>query len=395
MKKLTFVSISFVVAIAMILIGLAAFFTEPEANAATECVGSFVMDYDTGTVLSEKNADEKRPIASMVKIMTLLLSWEAVDSGKISLDQQVQISDNAASMGGSQMFLEAGDTYTVGDLIKGITVVSANDASVQMAELISGSVENFVELMNNRAKELGMNSTLFANCTGLPSEKTQHSTARDVSIMMRELLHHEGYFGFSRIYMENFNHPDGRVTEFVNTNKLVRFYKDCDGGKTGFTNEAMFCLSATAKRNGMRVIATVLGSPDSKTRFREMTGLFNDAFANYSVQTIVEKKPIENNIVVENGKSAEIIVEPRDEIKLLLDKNKRNGIKVEIQAEEKISAPISVGQTVGNIKVLDENGNVLAETDLISLTEIAKQTYWDALLKTLRNWQILCGTGKN
>lgn len=389
MKKIAYLTVSFIAAAVMILIGLAAFFTQPKANAATECAGSLVMEYDTGTVLSEKNADEKRPIASMVKIMTLLLSWEAVDSGRISLDQQVQISANAASMGGSQMFLESGDTYTVSELIKGITVVSANDASVQMAELLSGSVESFVELMNKRANELGMTNTKFANCTGLPDENEQHSTARDVSIMMRELLSHEGYYGFSRIYMENFNHPDGRITEFVNTNKLVRFYKDCDGGKTGFTNEAMFCLSATAKRNGMRVIATVLGSPDSKTRFKEITGLFNDAFANYSVQTIVEKKPIENNIVVENGKSSAIAVEPKDEIKLLLDKNKRNGLKVELEIEERLVAPIAIGQKVGILRVVDENGTVLGETELVSLTEIAKLTYWDALLKTLSNWQIL------
>lgn len=389
MKKITYLTVSFVAVAALVLIGLATFFTQPKANAATECAGSIVMEYDTGTILSEKNADEKRPIASMVKIMTLILSWEAVDSGRISLDQEVQISANAASMGGSQMFLESGDTYTVGDLIKGITVVSANDASVQMAELLSGSVESFVGLMNQKAQELGMTNTKFANCTGLPDEKEQHSTARDVSIMMRELLSHEGYYGFSRIYMENFNHPDGRTTEFVNTNKLVRFYKDCDGGKTGFTNEAMFCLSATAKRNGMRVIATVLGSPDSKTRFREITGLFNDAFANYSVQTIVEKKPIENNIIVENGKSSAISVEPREEIKLLLDKNKRNGLKVELEIEEKLIAPIAIGQKVGTLRVVDENGAVLGETELVSLTEIAKLTYWDALLKTLSNWQIL------
>ncbi len=389
MKKIAYLTVSFIAAAVMILIGLAAFFTQPKANAATECAGSLVMEYDTGTVLSEKNADEKRPIASMVKIMTLLLSWEAVDSGRITLDQQVQISPNAASMGGSQMFLESGDTYTVSDLIKGITVVSANDASVQMAELLSGSVESFVEQMNQRAKDLGMNNTKFANCTGLPDEKEQYSTARDVSIMMRQLLSHDGYYGFSRIYMENFNHPDGRITEFVNTNKLVRFYKDCDGGKTGFTNEAMFCLSATAKRNGMRVIATVLGSPDSKTRFKEITGLFNDAFANYSVQTVVEKKPIENNIAVENGKSSAIAVEPKEEIKLLLDKNKRNGLKVELEIEEKLIAPIAIGQKVGILRVVDENGTVLGETELVSLTEIAKLTYWDALLKTLSNWQIL------
>ena len=389
MKKLTYLTVSFVAAATMILIGVAAFFTQPKANAATECAGSIVMEYDTGTILSERNADEKRPIASMVKIMTLLLSWEAVDCGKISLDQQVQISANAASMGGSQMFLESGDTYAVSDLIKGITVVSANDASVQMAELLSGSVESFVERMNQRAGELGMTNTKFANCTGLPDEKEQYSTARDVSIMMRELLSHEGYYGFSRIYMENFNHPDGRITEFVNTNKLVRFYKDCDGGKTGFTNEAMFCLSATAKRNGMRVIATVLGSPDSKTRFKEITGLFNDAFANYSVQTVVEKKPIENNIVVENGKTSAIAVEPKEEIRLLLDKNKRNGLKVELEIEDTLIAPISIGQKVGTLRVVDENGAVLGETELVSLTEIAKLTYWDALLKTLSNWQIL------
>ena len=202
---------------------------------------AYLMDYDTGTVIYERNSDAKHPIASMVKIMTLLLTFENVNNGTLSLDEKLTISQTASGMGGSQMFLDAGKEYSVSDLIKGVTVVSANDASVALAEAISGSKEAFVDLMNEKAQKLGMVNTVFVNVTGLP-ESGQHSTAKDVSIMMRELLKNDEYYKYSGIYMENYTHPDGRISELVNTNKLIRFYNGCDAGKTGFTNDAMFCL---------------------------------------------------------------------------------------------------------------------------------------------------------
>lgn len=352
------------------------------------CKSYYLFDYDTGTVLSSYNENERRPIASMVKIMTLLLSYEAIDDGRISLDQEVTISENASSMGGSQMFLEAGDVYKVEDLLKGITVVSANDASVQMAEVIGGSVEKFVSLMNDRAESLGMKDTVFVNCTGLPADR-QYSTARDVSVMMRELLGHKEYYNYSKTYIEDYTHPDGRVTQFVNTNKLVRFYSDCDGGKTGFTNDAKFCLSATAKRDNMRVIATVLGGDDSKARFNTVTKLFNYAFSQYEKEVFVTKTPIENNIIVENGKSESVVIEPATELKMLINKSDRKNYVVKVDLADKISAPISIGDVIGKIYVENEKGERVLETDLVSLDTIEKESYWDILKRVIGSWPIL------
>ena len=246
---------------------------------------AYLIDYDTGKVLYERNPDERYPIASMVKIMTLNIAFDEIAAGRLALDQMIAISDTAAGMGGSQMFLDAGKEYSVSDLIKGITVVSANDASVAIAETIAGSKEAFIDMMNERAAAMGLENTKFVNVTGLP-ESGQYSTARDVTAMMRKLLGNPDYFKYSTIYMENYTHPGGRISELVNTNKLVRFYKGCDGGKTGFTNDAMYCLSATAKRGDTRVIATVLGAESSKSRNNEISTLFNYAFHNYKTITL-------------------------------------------------------------------------------------------------------------
>ncbi len=188
---------------------------------------AYLIDYDTGEVLFERNADDKYPIASMVKIMTLNIAFDEIKAGRLSLDQMITISDTAAGMGGSQMFLDAGKEYSVSDLIKGITVVSANDASVAVAETIAGSKEAFIDMMNERAAAMGLENTKFVNVTGLPQEG-QYSTARDVTAMMRKLIGNPEYFNYSTIYMENYTHPGGRISELVNTNKLVRFYKGCD-----------------------------------------------------------------------------------------------------------------------------------------------------------------------
>ena len=217
-----------------------------------------LVSADSGEVLFEHNADEKRPIASMVKIMTLLLCFENADSGKFSFDDMITVSQRAASMGGSQAFLDAGSAYMAEDLVKSIVIASANDSCVAMAEHIGGSVEGFVNLMNKRADELGMQDTVFVNCTGLPAAG-QFSTAKDVSKMFRELIGHKKYFEYSGVWMEDFQHPGGRVTGLTNTNKLIRQYNGCDGGKTGYTSEAMHCLAATAKRGDMRLISVVVG----------------------------------------------------------------------------------------------------------------------------------------
>lgn len=227
---------------------------DKKMNVSAKAV--FVTDGNAKDDLYSQNADERYPIASMVKIMTALLTCEAIDRGEVTVDEEITVSPSSSGMGGSQMFLDSGLNYPLGDLLKGVIVVSANDACVAIAERLQGSEEGFVETMNQRAKELNMQNTHFANCTGLPAAGG-YSSAKDVAIMLSELSKHDLYHTYSQVWLEDYRHPDGRTTTFTNTNKLIRFYEGCDGGKTGFTNEAGFCLAATAKKNGVRVISVI------------------------------------------------------------------------------------------------------------------------------------------
>ena len=348
---------------------------------------AYVIDYDTEQVLFERNADAKYPIASMVKIMTLNIVFDEIEKGHLSFDEKIVISENASGMGGSQMFLDAGLEYSIADLIKGVTVVSANDASVALAEKISGSVDVFIDLMNKKASEFGMQNTRFVNVTGLPQEG-QYSTARDVSKMMKNLLKHPKYYDFSTIYLENYTHPDGRTTELTNTNKLVRFYKGCDGGKTGFTSEAMFCLSATAKRDNTRVIATVLGAPSSKERNKEITDLFNYAFANFRTIRLLEKgKAIPTEINVKGAKSSKCEVTVDKDVFILAKKGEKPDFDVEIIIDDNLKAPISKGNKIGVVKLIDKNTKELKDqVNLVALNDIESKSYLDGLDEILQNW---------
>ena len=348
---------------------------------------AYVIDYDTEQVLFERNADAKYPIASMVKIMTLNIVFDEIEKGHLSFDEKTVISENASGMGGSQMFLDAGLEYSISDLIKGVTVVSANDASVALAEKICGSVDVFIDLMNKKASEFGMQNTRFVNVTGLPQEG-QYSTARDVSKMMKNLLKHPKYYDFSTIYLENYTHPDGRTTELTNTNKLVRFYKGCDGGKTGFTSEAMFCLSATAKRDNTRVIATVLGAPSSKERNKEITDLFNYAFANFRTIRLLEKgKAIPTEINVKGAKSSKCEVTVDKDVFILAKKGEKPDFDVEIIIVDNLKAPISMGNKIGVVKLIDKNTKELKDqVNLVALNDIESKSYLDGLDEILQNW---------
>jgi D-alanyl-D-alanine carboxypeptidase (penicillin-binding protein 5/6) len=357
----------------------------PKIDSAT-AKSAYMIDFGTGTVLYERDPDKRMPIASMVKIMTLLLTFENIESGRMSFDQKIVISENASGMGGSQMFLDTGLEYPLSDLIKGVVVCSANDASVAIAETISGSVEEFITLMNERARSLGMENTCFVNVTGLPQDG-QYCTARDVTTMMRELLKHKDYYRFSGIYMENYTHPDGRVTELVNTNKLVRFYKGCDAGKTGFTNEAMFCLSASALRNGMRVVATVIGAENSKARFAEVSSLFNYAFANYSEDRLVCKdEPIANNIEIRRGKSERIAVAADRDVYVLRKKGDNKEYSVRLDLNDKLKAPVAKGSVIGKLTVTDQNGAIVGTANIVALENIESAGYGDSLKKVLLDW---------
>ncbi len=345
---------------------------------------AYVIENSTGQVIFAKNENDQRPIASMVKIMTLLVTMKELEAGRLSLDEQITICGEASGMGGSQMFIEEGDIYTVDELIKGITVVSANDASVAMAIRISGSEESFINLMNDKAKELGMKNTHFSNCTGLPAP-ANYSTAKDVSIMTSELIKHDIYYKYSTIWMEEYKHPDGRITQFVNTNKMIRFYEGCDSGKTGFTNESMFCLSASAKRNGMRIVSVVLGEPSSKVRFYETTKLMNMAFAIYQAKVVVDKEEFgERFIDVPNGKGFRFGVTLEDSIYQVVERGQEVTYTTKIEIAN-VKAPIAKGDKVGTVYILDGN-NVVGSVDMIATSDVEQAEYWDYILKILAKW---------
>ena len=345
----------------------------------------YLVDSATGTEMYSSRSDDRLPIASMVKIMTTLLALESVDRGELSLDEMVPVSDVAASMGGSQVFLDSGKEYKAGELIKSIIVASANDSCVAMAERLSGSVEGFVKDMNERAKALGMNNTNFVNCTGLPAPES-YSSAKDVSIMFRELIKHPKYFEYAGIWLEDFVHPDGRTTSMTNTNKLVRFYNGCDGGKTGFTSEAKFCLSATAERNGLRVVAVVIGADSSKERFASVSNLFGYAFSNYSAKVIQSKYDcIENSIRVLGGREKGISVAVKEDFKALVKKGDDGEYKVHFNLPATVKAPIVRGGEIGKA-YLTRNGEVIGECPVVSVVDVEKARYSDTLKHICYEW---------
>lgn len=346
-----------------------------------------LMDFNSGTTIYSKNEKEHLSIASMCKIMTLLLTFEEIDCGNFGENDDIVVSENAAGMGGSQVFLEANAEYKVKELIKSIVVASANDSCVAMAERICGSESAFVERMNERANELGMNDTVFTNCTGLP-KPGQYSCAKDVSVMFCELLKHKDYFNYSGIWMDKIVHPKGRETMISNTNKLVRFYNGCDGGKTGYTSEAGHCLSASAMRDGMRLICVVISSPDSKTRFREVSEMFNYGFANYTNKLIIDKNaPLDVPVTVEKGKKDTISVVPENSFYVFSAKNDKKAFEIDFKPCEKIVAPVKAGDEVGKVLIY-ENGIEIGSVKVVSAEDVEKKVYFDYVGDVINDWSI-------
>ncbi len=345
---------------------------------------AYLMDFGTQTPIYTQNERARLPIASMCKIMTLLLCFEEIDKGNLAFDEEISISDRAASMGGSQVFLEANAKYSAKELIKSIVVCSANDSCVAMAERIAGSEELFVDKMNAKAKSLGATDTLFSNCTGLPKEP-QYSCAKDVAIMLKALLLHDEYYEFGKVWMDKFQHPEGRYTEISNTNKLVRFYDGCDGGKTGFTNEAGFCLAATAKRDGMRIISVVIGEESSSNRFEDVKTMFNYAFANYKMTLIAEVgKPLDTPIAVEGGKMKTVCAYPQRSAYAFAKKGENASIVTEIRTE-KLRAPIARDKKIGEL-IIFRDGVEADRVALLSAENVAKATLWDRIKDVAREW---------
>ena len=353
-----------------------------DKSIATKSV--YLTETGTGEVLFAKNENERLTIASMTKIMLLNLVFEAVDSGNLSFDEEIIVSENASGMGGSQVFLEKNGKYKAEDLIKSVIIASANDASVALAERLFGSEAECVSAMNKKCEEWKLENTLFSNCTGLP-KPTQYSSAKDVSVMLSKLITHKEYFRFSKIWTDEITHNAGRKTGLTNTNKLVRFYDGCDGGKTGFTSESGFCLAATAKRGALRLIAVAIDSPDSKTRFAEVSSMFNYGFDNFTSKMAVDSsKPLEIKAEVDKGVKEKVKIIPENDVFVFGEKSKKQNVTIDFKPD-KICAPIKSGEKAGELIVFKDNVEY-KRVNVLAAEDIAKKTYFVYIKDIARKW---------
>ncbi len=332
---------------------------------------ALLMEKATGTVLFAKDEHTPREGASVTKVMTLLLTMEAIDSGALSYDDTVTGSAHAASMGGSQIWLKEGEQMRAEDLIKAVCVVSGNDAAVALGEHLAGSEEAFVERMNARAKELGMNDTHFLNCTGLPAEG-HVTSAYDIALMSRELiLHHPDIRRFTTIWMDSLR---GGESLLVNTNKLVRFYPGATGLKTGSTSSAKYCISATAEKDGMELIAVVLGGSTSDKRFADAKALLNYGFAAYTLLPVVPKSPLPAVPVTLGERRQVQAVLPQGSV-LLLEKNRANALTQSLTLSEAVEAPVEQGDTLGSLDLFTADGTLLSSLPLLAGESVARLTW--------------------
>ena len=360
-----------------------------EAPITLTSPSAILCEASTGQVIFEKNADERRPVASVNKVMTILLTLEAVDEGRVSLEDQVTVSPRAASMGGSQAFLDAGERYKLSELLKTVIVASANDSAVALAEHLAGTEESFVRLMNTRAEELGLTNTHYANCTGLPAQE-HYTTARDVAKLSAQLDLHPIYYRYSTIWMDEIKHRGGRVTSLTNTNRLIRFYPGCDGYKTGSTNEARYCVSATAKKEGMRLIAVVLGTPAGQTRFDEARAMLEYGFANVQLVTpIAQGQALDMTVPVRLGGRDEVSVLSGGTCSLLERRGEKNALSLEAALVEKVNAPVYAGDVLGEIRV-KRGDEVVAVVPAVAAEDVQLPGMVDALIR-IRDHFMLTG----
>ena len=350
---------------------------------AKNAKSAVLMEYSTGKILYEKNKDEKLAPASMTKIMTMLILMEKIDNKEISLDSLVNISKSASSMGGSQMFLDEGSEVKISELIKGLSIASANDAAVAIAEFLGGSVDNFVNMMNEKARELKLENTSFKNPHGLDQEG-HYSSAKDMAIMARELIKHDTILKFTSTYEDYFNKSDGSKTWLVNTNKLVRFYNGVDGLKTGYTNTAKYCLTATAKKNNIRFITVLMGEESSDLRSKETTELLNYAFNNYKLNTILSSDNIIKEEYVEKSNVDKVGLVTINDVNEVISNNKeldKYNYNVKVN---KLVAPIKKGEKVGTVEIKDKDGLIVREEDITVNNDLKKINYIELLLKSFK-----------
>jgi len=347
---------------------------------------AFLMEGNSGKVLFSKDADKQLPIASMVKVMTLAVVYDALAAGQIKMTDDVMVSRNAGGMGGSQAFLDFDNTYRVEDLIKSIIIASANDSCVALAELIAGNEDDFVAKMNAKAAELGMKNTNYVNCTGLPAVGGV-STAADCAKVYAYIMRSPFYGQFEKIWMYDLTHPSGRVTGLTNTNKHSRFYNDCTGGKTGFTSESGHCITVTAARRNLKPIAVIIGAGDSQTRFDESRALMDYVFDNFENKLIVSAATSVGEIRVKKAVTDTAKVFPRENFYDLVKKGDKNAPAINIELAESVKAPIKASDAVGKIIVTDA-GKVIAEIDIITGADIRAMNYWDAVKKVVGKFKV-------
>lgn len=360
---------------------------EKEDVLVIKSKSAYMIDWNSKTPIYSQMENERLPIASMCKIMTLLLIFENIDNGNLSLETLIPVSENASGMGGSQVFLESNAEYPASELIKSIVVASANDACVAMAEYLYGGEDVFVSQMNQKAKELSMDNTVFVNCTGLP-RIGQYSCAKDVAVMFCELLKHSEYFTFSNVWMDDIHHPKDRITSISNTNKLIKFYQGCDSGKTGFTSEAGHCLCASAVRNGMRIVSVVISAPDSKTRFNEVSSMFNYAFANFQNKLVVNNEtPLDLIVGVEQGKKDTLQVVAENPVHIFAPKTEKISVEINFEPLNDVIAPVLKGDLVGHLKIY-RDGELVSSVNVLSNEDIYKMTYFDFVKKIIEDWAI-------
>lgn len=358
-------------------------FVNAEEDLTPNAKSSILMEYTTGKILYSKNIDEQLAPASMTKIMTLLLIMEALDGGKLNLNDMIPISSNASSMGGSQVYLDPNTQMKAEDLIKSVAIASANDSAVALAEAISGTTSAFVSRMNEKAKELGCTNTHFKNVHGL-DDKEHYSTAKDMALIAKELLKYEDILKYTSTYESYLNKPNGTSIWMVNTNKLIKYYTGLDGLKTGYTKTAGYCLTSTAKRNEMRLITVIMNEPTSQIRNSETINLLNYGFSNYKLKTILTTNQKLGTINIQNGK--------KEYVDIVLQENATNLEKINDQKEysfniktNKIKAPIKKGNKVGTLE-LTENGKIIKKINITVKEDIPKANIWD-LYK--RNFKLL------
>lgn len=351
-------------------------------NLNLDCLSSYLTGIN-GEVLYSSNANTKTQIASIVKLMTINLTFEEIEKGNLTLETMLEVSEYASSMGGSQLFLDPNTKHKLDDLLKSVIVASANDSAVVLAETIAGSEKEFVKLMNQKAKDWGMNNTYFNDCTGLSND--HYSTAEDVSIMAQKVLTNEMYTKYSNIWLEEYTHPSGRKTQIANTNKLLKSQSGCIAGKTGTTDSAGYCLVNLTKKDNMNLISVILGAKDSNHRFSLSKDLINYGFANYKNMMLVDFNNPAYTLTLNNSIPEEINLYYKNQYNIIIRKNEELKVRVEYIID-KINLPLKINTTIGIARFFNENNEIICEIDLIVKQDIIKKNIYDNIVNIVENW---------